>query len=701
MKKIVKSHHIVYIILGIILIAGVGTGVYFYVHNESTKPNITPTECKKGQTVCRDAQGQSTCCDHGCCKTGEGEGIGVCLNEDQKCVNNKPCDGPLVCKQDNSDNTICCDKDKPNCNKASGTCNNCTPASPECGGQESLAPTCCTTDKCYDDQEIDKTSDNPCVCCNGNVDGVQGMGGNCCSKNRCLCPGEYYGRKDVSGASSNIRTRKSDGTCALKGKPQCIKSEEKGIKELTDIAIDDSGEICNKNNIYFNSSTKQWLCCNNIIYWDSNKKSLQCCSDPNAKVGTSSICYSDPNYTGIDTDSPLYGMCSGIDDSHLNVDVCVNTKNFRKSTFSKPANDNCSKTGETIVSLPYYEIINQPGIISYVDKDHNQQTIFPQTLNQKQIKNIKDLNTFTAKKCSQDADCSNKKSSGCVDKNGQPIYDKNGKQITNCDVTNGQYPQGECGTGCPADSPTTICGEGEICYTYDGKNSDGNQYTSGFCGKLPSTTCQQKPESQQMPEHLQTMDDIGNNLLHYKTLAHCQNFCETKRNGYCLGDANDKYYCHLPTCTDGKANYIVQGAANMTSTNTITFDSPPGTCSMTDCMLLQNKQHVKDISYDTNESGATCTANFDCSAMLVDKPDVENTWIYGANAEKSGFTGELLYYPSGKQYKFRGATPFGPYTNTSMSTVNCNNDNDDPVGKYCINGNTCNNGTCSPPAGIF
>ena len=165
-----------------------------------------------------------------------------------------------------------------------------------------------------------------------------------------------------------------------------------------------------------------------------------------------------------------------------------------------------------------------------------------------------------------------------------------------------------------------------------------------------------------MPEHLQTMDATGSMLLHYENQQNCQKFCETKRGGYCLAGGDEKYYCHLPTCTDGKANYIVQGAANMTSKNIITFDKPTGTttCSMADCMLLQNKQHVKDISYDETE--ATCTANFDCSTMLVKDTEVQDTWLYGIKAENSGFKGEKLYDRSGLQYKFQNATPFGPYS---------------------------------------
>ena len=690
MKKIVKSHYIVYIIVGIILIAGLGTGIYFYIHNKASKPNDTPTECKENQTVCRDDKGQSVCCDHGCCKTGEGLGIGVCLNEDQQCINNKPCDNKLVCKHANTDKTICCTNDKPNCNTASGTCNNCTETSPACEGEYGKAPTCCTSDKCYDVKE-DKNN-NPCVCCNG----VQGMGGACCSKNRCLCPGEYYGRKDISGKTPNTRTRKPDGTCALKGKPKCITPDDIKSGDLANVAIDDIGEICDINKIYYKSSTKQWLCCNNTIYWDSTKKSLQCCSEPNAKVGNSSICYSDEQRSNISQDSPLYGMCSGIDDSSLQVNVCVNTTNFNASTFSKPSDDNiCASSQETVVKLPYYQLINQPGIISYTDKDGKPQKNYPQTLSKTSITNINQLNTFTGQKCSKNLDCSNKTSGGCVDKKGNHVI-VNGKQITNCDVTKGQYPSGECGTGCPINDPTTICGQGEICYTYESKKSDGNTYTSGFCG-IPSKNCQQKEDSIQEPPHLQTVN-ADNQNLYYKTPEECQEFCENKRHGYCLTDSDNKSYCYLPTCTDGKSNYIIQGAAGMTSKNTINF-AKGSTCSMPDCMLLQNKQHVKDISYDASNN--ICTANFDCSSMLVENTELPDTYMYGVNAVNKGFKGEQLYTPSGTLFKYGEYTPYGPYSLMADSDKSCDNNDQLPTGKYCTNGNTCNNGTCSPSAGIF
>ena len=413
-KKImqnVKSYHFVYVILVILLIAGAGTGIYFYSKNKSASPHRAPTtQCESGKVECAK-DGSIVCCD-ACCG-------GVCLKKGFTCLDGIQCEDKMVCENPTTGKKICCTSESPNCNQTLGVCNACTTKNPQCEGSAEKNPICCglNGNDCYVNGEIKDTT-NPCVCSGGDGDG---MGGKCCSKNRSLCPGESYGQINIRDKDDkDHKTRDSSNKCLLGSKNKvCITPLEDGSTTVAveDIAIDDIGNQCHKNLIYKSDSGK-YLCCGTdgskgqpSLYLDSDN-TLKCCTG-NKIVGGESMCYSTNTFANMNNKSPLEGKCSGASsDTSKNVQVCVNLTDFKSSSLSTPP---CSNPEETPTDLPYYDLINQPGKISYQNNGKDV-TNCPSGLSGASDCN-KNLPVFLPGSCTSDTDCNNK-SNLCKDKEG-------------------------------------------------------------------------------------------------------------------------------------------------------------------------------------------------------------------------------------------------------------------------------------------
>lgn len=683
-KKIiqnVKSYHFVYIILVILLIAGAGTGIFFYIKNKSTSPHRAPTsQCDSGKVECLK-DGSVVCCD-ACCG-------GVCLKKGFTCIDGIQCEDKMVCTNPTTGEKTCCTTESPNCNETLGVCNACTPINPQCEGTtDGKNPICCglNGNDCYVKDETKDT--NPCVCSGGDADG---MGGKCCSKNRSLCPGESYGQVNIRDKDDkDHKTRDSSNNCLLgpkNTKEVCITPLEDGSTTVAveDIAIDDIGNQCHKNLIY--KSDNQYLCCGTdgsegepSLYLDSDN-TLKCCAG-NKIVGGKSMCYTKSTFINMNN-SPLEGKCSGAsNDDSKNLQVCVNPTDFKSSTLSSTP----CKDPEISVDLPYYDLINQPGKISYQNNGKDI-TNCPSDLSGNSENGCNNLPVFASESCTSDTECNNK-SNLCKDREGNV-------HAAPCNplAKNPTYKTGVCGIGCPADKPTTICndGDGEICYTYEAKNKDGTAYESGFCG-LPPKSGQQTPTSMTTPEHLVTQSD-SENILYYDTEDNCKKFCGA-RFGYCDQvnvDGNTLFACKLPVCSAGNKNYIWDDkTVSLSGSNTITYTTG-GT--MSHCMLDQNKQYIDRITFNEStgpNSSASCTGEFDCSTMLTVPNDVNK--MGPTYVEKPVLTGETLYTSDGKPTSIIS----GPFTLKSGHSCTSNGL---PNGIFC---NTNDKSCCgSAPAGIY
>jgi len=698
--KIVKPHHVIYIVLTVLLLAGASVGIYFYIKNKSSSPSHTQNECGAGEVECVH-EGNVTCCATECCG-------GICLTTDQTCVNNIPCDNNLVCKQTDG-SSICCTKDKPHCSPETKSCNACDSKNPPCEGSENKAPICCGKDaSCFLENETDENTKNTCVCSNGTTDG---MSGKCCSKYRSLCPGESYGQNPLSSKT----TRDPKGQCAIKlngtpAKKRCVTLDTDvggaQLKNITNAAYDDYGKVCHKNLIFTDHKGNK-ACCGGTLYY--NGQTIDCCTDDKIVGNENSKCYIKSEFTNLDENSPLQGMCSGISASSHNASVCVNLKNFNSSSFASATNK--CPTGETPVTLPYYALINQPGKITYNSQDvqiSNCPTSLRSATNLNTADDCTNLREFEALKCTSDTDCTNKTTTCVKIEHGKAVP----TTTTTCNpmANPPTYESGICGVGCPKNNPKTICEKDEICYSYEAKD-----YESGFCGIAPSG--EQTPTPDISPPHLYTEDDNGNTLYYIDESA-CKQFCEGNgdikagRMGYCdatnipNGNGGNLYECKLPVCKPPSSDigYIVneKGIENLEGSNTITYKSGG---SMAQCMLDQNKEYVDAITYKkaNNDGGGECIANFDCGSMLI--PDgISITNTYAQASLPSTLTGEKLYNAKVDQTGLQR----GPFSTTRFSSVSCADVLKGADEKaFCINGQNCQSSDgklqCedSTPAGVY
>jgi hypothetical protein len=654
--KKTKLHKILKIIMWVLIVSGIGVGIYFFIKSLTKSQPIEPNPCGEGVA---ESCGSTPCCSKKSPKCCGGKcydpANNNCINETlcpkrQECGNpslpsrtKKRCDSSSGCvlKNDSYQKYTCCNTNVKGSSCIAGKCLSCGIQKVQaCGGINGGSNPICCNDK------------NKPYCC-GEKDPGTGYGGDCCSKEACLCPGESYGQYSIDGTATRNGEKCIDNSlskCGIGYVPD---------KDIRHIARDSNGMFCEIGKIYNDGDklkccddTTHTLCCeqgkkcggtcsittidnqydciNNSTAgkWTSTNFKNKSCCQKDGQCDVKSICYTNSTFKNINSSSTLKGKCSASNDNAAKGQYCIKEDDWESSTFKECSTTNkCDDDSELCTTIYYDSVpINVcSGKCSNDSKLCNSDTDCDT--------NITCIKTCpNGKKCSDSIKCTGGKPRQCTDDNQCPghgsiscinVYTNEKSPLIGgtCD-----YPKIKIGTnscmneGCPENNPVTYCGEGQHCNEMSWKDSTGTTHSSGFCSS-ESDQCSTKGE-QLTPQPLGYDDK---DYIYYTT----QEACDTNCLGTCLNQTvgDDKttiYKCILNVCTDGETNYITNpdDTPGLYANSTITT-TPDNKCSIGDCYLLQNKPHVKyiDPTFDTDGNLTGCVASFNCDNKNEDNPD--------------------------------------------------------------------------------